>query len=72
MMWVMILERSLVGPWGLGHCVGWINPISFKYISSFVSPRTPYTSANRYALYLLQLCLVSLEQMVEETRPRQK
>ena len=35
--------------------------ISFKYISSFVSPRTPYTSANRYALYLLESCLVSLE-----------
>lgn len=39
--------------------------ISFKCISSFVSPRTPYPSANRYALYLLESCLVSLEQMIE-------
>ena len=39
--------------------------ISFKYVSSFVSPRTPYTSANRYALYLLESCLVFLEQIVE-------
>ena len=73
MIWVMVLGRSLVGPRGLRHCFGdGSTSISFKYISSFVSPRTPYTSANRYALYLLELCLVSLEQMVKETRQRQK